>query len=262
MKIAFVQFLCSFGEVEKNLLRARELILSADADLYVLPELFNTGYVFLDRAEAASFAEEIPDGKTARFLAKLAVEKKCYIVAGLAEKSDGRVYNSSLLTGPQGFITTYRKIHLFSEEKVWFDLGNEPFKVVDIGLAKIGLMICFDWIFPESMRSLALQGADIVCHPSNLVLPYCPDAMVTRCIENRVFAVTANRIGYDQRNGKKLSFIGMSQITGPLGEVLCRASKDREEIKVVEIDVQQARNKNITEKNHVLQDRRPEMYSL
>ena len=91
----------------------------------------------------------------------------------------------------------------------------------DIGLARIGLMVCFDWFYPESVRTLALKGADIVAHPSNLVLPHCPDAMITRCLENRVFAVTCNRIGSEERGGKeKLSYIGTSEIVSPTGKIL------------------------------------------
>jgi len=93
-------------------------------------------------------------------------------------------------------------------------------------------MICFDWIFPEAMRTLALMGAQIVLHPANLVLPYCQDAMVTRCIENRVFEITANRIGVE----RGLKFTGASQITAPGGIVLHRATKTKEEALAVDID--------------------------
>src|SRR5207253_5521489 len=74
------------------------------------------------------------------------------------------------------------------------------------------MMVCFDWFFPESVRTLALAGAEIIAHPSNLVLPYCPDAMVIRCLENRVFAVTANRIGAEKRGRKPpLTYIGQDR---------------------------------------------------
>ncbi|MFO0767873.1 MAG: nitrilase-related carbon-nitrogen hydrolase [Nitrospiraceae bacterium] len=89
----------------------------------------------------------------------------------------------------------YRKTHLFFEETLFFDPGDSGFQVWDVGGAKVGVMICFDWFYPESARTLALMGADIIAHPSNLVLPHCPDSMVTRCLENRVFSITANRIG-------------------------------------------------------------------
>ncbi len=121
-------------------------------------------------------------------------------------------------------------------------------------------MICFDWIFPEAARTLTLKGADIICHPANLVLPYCQNAMVTRCLENRVFAITTNRIGSEKRNGSELTFTGASQITGCSGEILHRAQIDEEKACVIEIDAQLARNKNITENNNILTDRRLKMY--
>jgi len=123
-------------------------------------------------------------------------------------------------------------------------------------------MICFDWIFPEAARTLALKGADIICHPSNLVLPYCQTAMVTRCLENHVFAITANRIGTEQRGVRTLTFTGGSQVTDTKGKILHRASTDREEVAVIEIDPQLAQDKHATANNHIFNDRRPEMYEL
>ncbi|MBN2356300.1 acyltransferase, partial [candidate division KSB1 bacterium] len=201
MRVAFIQINCKFGNKEHNIHRVTEMIKANPAELYVLPELFNSGYLFADREETARMAEEIPDGPTCRQLADLARHQACFLVAGLAERSGDKIFNSAILIGPKGYIATYRKIHLFDEEKTWFDAGDHPFAVHDIGIAKIGMMICFDWIFPESVRSLALQGADIICHPANLVLPYCQRAMTTRCLENGVFAITANRIGVEQRKG-------------------------------------------------------------
>ena len=80
-------------------------------------------------------------------------------------------------------IDTYKKIHLFNRENLWFTPGDEAPKVYEIDGVKIGVMICFDWIFPETCRSLALQGMQVLAHPSNLVLPHCQSAMITRCIE-------------------------------------------------------------------------------
>ena len=166
-----------------------------------------------------------------------------------------------MLTGPDGFIGVYRKTHLFYEEKLWFSSGNTGFKVWQTPIGNIGIMICFDWFFPESARTLALRGADIIAHPSNLILPHCPDAMVTRCIENRVFAVTANRIGSEQRGDKeKLPFIGKSQIASPMGEIIYRASGDKEELTVMEIAVERARDKNLNSFNNLFNDRKKEFY--
>ena len=121
-------------------------------------------------------------------------------------------------------------------------------------------MICFDWAFPESARILALKAADIICHPSNLVLPFCHDAMVTRCIENRVFAATANRVGEEQRGGKdRLRFNGQSQVVDPAGNILFRLQQEETE-RVVAIKAGQARDKKITLHNDLLRDRVPSLY--
>ena len=120
-------------------------------------------------------------------------------------------------------------------------------------------MICFDWRFPETARSLALLGADLIAHPSNLVLAHCPQAMITRCLENRVFAVTADRVGTEDRMGV-LKFIGQSQIVDPDGNILVRASETEEEVQIVEIDLEKARDKFLTPNNHIFKDRREDLY--
>ena len=157
----------------------------------------------------------------------------------------------------------YRKAHLFYEETIVFSPGDTGFQVWDIGVAKVGLLICFDWIYPEAARTLTLLGAEILCHPSNLVLPHCPDAMVTRCLENRVFSITANRIGFDQRGDKeRLTFIGNSEIVSPRGRILYRASGDREDLAIIDIDPAEARNKALNHYNDLVRDRRPDLYRL
>jgi len=260
MKIAAVQINCRLNESERNLRRALQCMDREKADLYVLPELFSTGYLFSSRAEVVQVAEVIPAGETCQSLIAACQKRKCHLVAGLAERAGDKVFNASVLIGPSGHLATYRKIHLFDEEKKWFDPGDRPFAVHDIGAAKIGLMICFDWMFPESMRSLALLGCQIVCHSANLVLPYCQQAITTRCLENGVFCVTANRTGYDQRGTKRLQFTGHSQITGPRGQVLAQASKLLEEVIVVDISPQAADDKWLNSANHLIKDRRLDLY--
>jgi len=262
MKMGAIQFEPLFGEVGKNLELARSLILKSDADLLVLPELFNTGYVFTSREETISLSEEIPDGMTTQMLCDVAKEKGIFIAGGLAEKSGDRIFNSAVLVSPDGYVGRYRKVHLFFEENLWFDPGDEGFSVYDAGVCKVGIMICFDWFFPESMRVLSLMGADIICHPSNLVLPFCQDAMKTRCLENHVFAITANRTGTESRGGRSLRFTGGSQVTAPDGRVLCRAGEATEEVGIVEIDVNEARSKKVNEYNDLFKDRKPGYYSI
>ncbi len=260
MKIGFVQFKPRFGDIDGNLEQAAGLVRGTDADLLVLPELFNTGYVFTSKEEAIALGEEVPDGKTTRALCELAEETGTCIVGGLAERDGERVFNGAVMVSPDGYVGRYRKTHLFFEETLWFDPGDEEFTVYDIGICRVGIMICFDWFFPESMRILALKGADLVCHPSNLVLPFCQESMKTRCRENHVFAVTANRTGTETRGDRSLYFTGMSQITGADGTILSSAGEDSQEVKIVEIDPTEARNKNVNDYNNIFTDRRPDFY--
>ena len=260
LKVGFIQTSPVFGKVEKNIEKAVSKINKINAGLIVLPELFNTGYQFIDRKEAFNFAEEIPDGVTTQRLISAAQPRDVYIVSGIAEKSKGKLFNSAVFVGPKGYIGTYRKSHLFRNENNIFDKGDTGYLVFDIGIAKIGIMICFDWRFPEVARVLSLKGADILCHPSNLVLPHGPDSMITRCLENHVFAITADRVGIENRKkGETLKFIGKSQVVTPSGEVLRRGSEENEEEWVTDINPQKARDKKINSHNDLLKDRRVDL---
>jgi predicted amidohydrolase len=262
MKIGVYQNNPLFGEVDHNIEQAIQTLTGLEADLIVFPELFNTGYQFISKEEAQELAEEIPSGKTCQTMIHLAREKEAFLVFGMAERDGDHIYNGSAVVGPEGFIGKYRKTHLFAEEKDCFDPGNSGFRVFDLGFAKIGVMICFDWWFPESARVLALGGADIICHPANLVLSQCQQAMTTRSLENGVFSATANRVGSEARGGKSpLIFTGKSQILDCGGNVLTRLAEAEPGVSAVEIDVLQAREKKLTAQNDRFADRRPECYS-
>lgn len=261
MKVGFFQFAPQFGEIQQNLELIVEAIHSFQGDLLVLPELALSGYQFVSHEEAWELAEDVPSGSICQRLEQAIGSRALHVVVGLAERGQDCVYNSAVLIGPKGYLGTYRKTHLFFEETLWFAPGNTGFHVWDIGQAKVGLLVCFDWFYPEAARTLALKGADILCHPSNLVLPHCPDAMITRCLENRVFAITANRVGKEQRGNKEaLSFIGWSEIVAPNGQIVHRASRTEQELYTCEIVVDEARNKHINPYNDLLRDRQPQWY--
>ncbi|MFB0509195.1 MAG: nitrilase-related carbon-nitrogen hydrolase [bacterium] len=260
MKVGFYQFGPILGEKEKNLAKVCARLRKVDAHLMVLPELFATGYLFRDRTELEAAAEPIPYGETIQTLLSISKQKKMFIVGGIAEKAGEKIYNSAILVCPNGKVFTYRKVHLFMEEKFLFTPGDKPFPVFDIGKAKIGMLICFDWVFPEASRILALRGAQIICQPSNIILPYAHKVTLARALENRVFIILCNRIGEEIKGRKKLRFNGMSQIVNTYGEILFRAPKEREFLKVVEINPKQAWAKKVTKYNDVIQDRRPELY--
>ena len=261
MKIAVAQLAPEFGNIEGNLERVASKIEAEPADLWVFPELVLSGYLFESTEEALALSQE-PDGPEFDGIAGLAGSRGAAVVLGFAERSGDDVFNSSLLITPGGARHVYRKIQLFWGEKSIFEPGDRPPAVHDAAGANVGMMICFDWVFPEVARSLALAGAEVVCHPSNLVLPYCQAAMVTRSIENRVFTVTANRIGTESRRGESLTFTGGSQIVAQDGEIVARASTDREEVLTADVDPALARQKKITPTNDVLADRRPGLYGL
>ncbi len=124
------------------------------------------------------------------------------------------------------------------------------------------MMICFDWIYPEASRTLSLKGAQLITHPSNLVLPYCPDALVTRCLENRVFIALSDRVGKENRGGVDLRFIGMSEIVTPRGEILVKLSGSGPEIGLADVDLSISDNKKATEYNDLFKDRRTDQYSI
>lgn len=267
MKAGYVQFAPEYLAVEKNLQTAESLLTDADADLLVLPELFQSGYFFQSAEDLRSVAEPIPGGRSTQRLQEWAEGTGMTLVAGLAERAGEDVYNSAVLVRPDGSVELYRKVHLFYEETTLFTPGDLGFPVFEAttrdGVSyTLGLMVCFDWYFPEAARSLAVQGADVIAHPSNLVLPHCPDAMPVRARENHVFTITANRYGTERKGGEELTFIGMSEVCACNGDILARAGREEEVVTTVTFDPTEARNRKINEMNDVLADRRPETYVL
>jgi predicted amidohydrolase len=259
-RIGYYQFNPQFGQVQINLSRVVKALESIEADIVVLPELPFTGYNFRDRDELSQLAEEIGNSPTIDSLGALCQKRKLHIVTGFAEKHREKIYNSAVLIGPGAVISVYRKLHLFNTEKNVFDPGDTPLNVVKVNQIPVGLMICFDWAFPEVTRTLALKGAHLICHPSNLVLNHCQQAMLTRSLENGVFIVTANRFGTETRSHGEIIFTGQSQITGPGGQLLCRAPTDGEALNILDIQTDRAAEKSLTLKNNLFKDRRPEFY--
>ena len=259
-RVAILQFDPHFGEVEANLDHVESMIEGLSTDLLVLPELFASGYWFEDADQLASLAETT-GGRTMTRVRKWARELDTAIAAGFPERDGDTFYNSAMLVGPDADLIHYRKLHLFSEEKRWFAPGNRALEVADFRGARLGLMVCFDWRFPETARSLAFLGADLIVHPSNLVLPWCPDAMIVRALENNVFIATSDRSGDEHHGEDTLHFIGRSQVVAPNGERLGQLPESGEGILEVEIDPARAREKSVNQYNDLFADLRPEFYT-
>jgi predicted amidohydrolase len=294
MRIACAQFQPVLGDLDANRKQVeRQTAAAAGVDLLVFPELASSGYAFASREEALAAAESARDGPFARLLVELARRHRMFLVAGCCERDGERLYNTAILAGPDGVRGLYRKAHLFRDEKDIFEPGDTGLPVFDLaardlavsgsaasrsvasrsaargpaapGLdpdrgdwnCRVGILICFDWQFPEAWRVLALKGADLVCHPSNLVLPgLAQRAVPLHALMNRVFVVLANRYGTERH----LSFTGESLLVSPRGEELARAPAAADAILTAEIDPAAARDKLVTPRNDLLADRRPELY--
>lgn len=266
MIISCIQSRPTKGAPADNLDAVEGPVLAADADLVVLPELFASGYFFDSTEQAAALAEAVPDGPTVRRLHRWARDTGATIVAGLPERAGDVLYNSAVVVTPNGWLGTYRKSHLFYEETRHFEPGADGFQVWTVTdrnrrSYRLGVMVCFDWFFPESARTLALNGADVIAHPSNLVLPHGPTAMPVRALENGVFTATANRVGTESNGKEDLTFIGRSVICSPSAEVLAAAPEAEEAVIRAEIDPHAARDTALNAYNDRHGDRRPALYA-
>ena len=274
VRVAVVQFDPQVGiqhsqaNLEHSLELAREAAING-ANLIVLPELANTGYLFGTRQEAFLHAELIPEGPSMQAWLDFARKHQVYLAAGLAERDGVQLFDSAVLVGPGGFIGKYRKAHLWNREKLWFTPGNLGFPVFDTPIGRIGLLICWDIWFPEVPRLLSLQGAEIICSLNNWIWtppPLFDDSgkcmasylTMTAAHANNVFIAAANRIGEEQ--GER--YLGCSLITGtngwPIGKV---ASADEQTILYADIDLTSARSAPIWNSlNDLHRDRRVDVY--
>lgn len=264
MKIGYLQFHPELGNPAKNIEKIKYLLKDKEFDLMVLPELANTGYLFNTKEELIKLSEKAGEGNFYNSLFEIAKTKNAHLISGFAESDAENIYNSAMLVSPEGIKGIYRKVHLFDEEKKLFSPGNYGFKTFSVSIknetVKIGIMICFDWAFPEAARTLALQGSQIICHPSNLVMPYCQKAMFARAVENRIFIITANRYGTDVSGEKSISFTGGSVMLDYSGNYLASAPVDKDEVFIAGINPGDALNKFINPNNNLFEDRKKEFY--
>jgi len=265
MRVAVAQIEPRLGENHRNLetcLARLEQAVAAGAELLVLPECAIPGYMFDSAEEAEPFAEEIP-GPSTESLVDACRRLGAHVVCGLLERDGDLLYNAAVLAGPDGLVGKYRKTHLPFLGVDRFTARGDEFPVYDTPLGRIGLEICYDLRFPEATRTLALRGAEIVAHPTNFpVAARIQTELITvaRAAENRIFLLTANRVGRERR----AEFCGWSQIVDPYGRRLAEAGETEEALLVAEIDLEQARDKDYVIPGeyelYLFGDRRPELY--
>jgi predicted amidohydrolase len=239
------------------------VVAQAGVQLVIFPECALSGYVFQSKEEALPASEPLP-GESSTYLASLCKELGLYAIVGLLEREGDTLYNSAMVLSPEGLITTYRKCHLpILGVDRYVGLGNN-LEVIELPLARIGILICYDVRFSEACRSLALQGADILVLPTNWPqgAESSPDFLTrARAWENRIFLIACNRVGVEEG----VRFIGRSQIITPAGTVLLEALGDKEEVLIADIEPSQAREKRIVMEPGVFEfdpigGRRPELY--
>jgi len=265
MRISVVQFAPSRGNVSANIALLDSLISSIDTDLVVFPELASTGYFFTDKQELLDLAGTPQDDPFVAWMRRLATERRCMVVGGFAERGEGdRLFNSAATITPDGGMQVYRKAHLFYKEGFVFDRGDTGFRIVEWERCRVGTMICYDWRFPEAARSLALAGADVIAHPSNLVVAakLWGPVMSTRAFENRVICATANRYGSERNGSEELSFTGESRIVASNGDVVAQAPSMGSVVLTAELDHMATRHKSFNPYNDIFADRRPELYRM
>lgn len=265
MRVAVAQTEPQLGEKERNLevcVARLEEAATKGAALLVLPECAISGYMFDSAEEAWPFAEGIP-GPSTEILGRESRRLGMHVVCGLLERDGDVMHNAAIFVGPDGLIGVYRKTHLPFLGVDRFVVAGDELPVFETPLGRVGLEICYDLRFPEVTRTLALRGADLIAHPTNFpVAARLQTEFITRAraAENRVYVLTANRIG-KERWGE---FCGWSQIVDPYGDRLAEAGADEEALLVADYDVQRARDKDYVIPGeyelYLIKHRRPELY--
>jgi predicted amidohydrolase len=266
MLVAVAQIEPKLGEKERNLevcLVRMEEAAAAGARLIVLPECAIPGYMFSSADEALPYAEEIPGPSTA-LLEREACRLGLHVVCGLIERDGDALRNAAVLVSPDdGLLGTYRKTHLPYLGVDRFVVPGDELPVWETPLGRIGIEICYDLRFPEVTRTLALRGADIVAHPTNFPMAARVQTeliTVARAAENRVYLLTANRVGKE----RWAEFCGWSQIVDPFGTRLDEAGTSEEKLLVADVDVEKARDKDYVLPGeyelYLFGHRRPELY--
>lgn len=225
--VACVQTDPVIGDLEHNIeesITGIRQAAEAGARVVVLPECASAGWAFEDANEVRQTAQRANDGPTLEAWAQEARRLDLLICGGFSELgADGQVYNSSALIGRDGIIGVYRKVHLWNREKQLFAPGKLGFPVFETEVGHVGMVICYDMWVPESTRSCALGGADLILAPSDWVAnpnrpgDALPELSTVMCMasahSNQCFVAACSRVGTERGQ----EFIGGSVIVGPHG---------------------------------------------
>lgn len=275
VKIGTIQLSC-VKEVEINFEKTKLAIRQAveeGAQIICLQELFRSLY-FCDEANIENFnlAENIY-GQTTQELQVLAKELEVVIIASLFEKRTVGIYHNTtiVLDADGSFLGKYRKTHIPDDpgfyEKYYFTPAEENYQVFVTKYAKIGVLICWDQWYPEAARLTALKGAEVLFYPTAIGWDVTVDEETneeeqdawetiqrSHAIANGIHVVSVNRVGTEAGT----LFWGGSFVANPFGKLLYKASHDKEEVNVQEIDLD--RTAYYRQTWPFLRDRRVETY--
>jgi predicted amidohydrolase len=262
VNVAVVQLAPRVGEYEANQAAVVDAVASAGADVVVVPELATSGYVFDSVEEARSVARSA-DVALAPWISAAAAAG-CVVAGGFAELDGDTLYNSGALVDGSGVLAVYRKLHLWDREQLFFAPGSALPPVVDCAAGRLAMCICYDLEFPEVVRGLALRGAELVCAPTNWPDEDRPDGErpieVVRAMaaasSNRVFIAAADRCGSE----RGVDWVGGSAIIAPSGFPLAGSRAPEPAMLRASLDLAEARDKRVSERNDVLADRRVDVY--
>ena len=238
--------------------------ITRGGDLIVLPELCTSGYVFADASEVEAAAVTLDSPLIREWITALH-GTDAILVAGIPLREPEGIANAAVMLDADGVQAVYRKVHLWDEEKRWFRAGSEPPPVVDTRQGRIAMMVCFDLEFPEMVRGVFLQGADVIAAPTNWPAAASPagerqaelhDAMSSARL-SRIFIACCDRGGSERGS----TFAGASAIIGPDGWLRAESESAGATTVQADVDLSEARDKATGRSNDVRADRRPDVYA-
>ena len=285
IKAAAIQMKCSTNPKE-SLSHAEEMVREAaanGANVILLPELFEREYFCQQRRyDFYQYAKTVEENKAVQMGKRLAKELQVVLPISFYEKDVNNLYNSVACIDADGtLLGVYRKTHIpddhYYQEKFYFTPGDTGFKAFKTRYGTIGIGICWDQWFPETARSMALLGAEILLYPTAIgsepilecaSMPHWRRVMQGHAAANLMPVIAANRIGTEtvepcEGNGGQtsaLNFYGSSFIADETGELISEASRDQEEILYSEFDLAELAQKRL--EWGLFRDRRPEMYGI
>ena len=275
IKVAATQMSCSW-EIEENISKAKILIDKAakkGANIILLQELFQTPYFCIQYDEEIfKLAQTFENNKILDQMSKIAKDLNVVLPISFFEKDNNAYFNSIAVINADGNILgKYRKSHIPDGpgylEKYYFNPGDTGFKVWETKFGKIGIGICWDQWFPEAARIMALKGAEILFYPTaigdELMSKYDSSSAWQRVMQGHAAAniipvVASNRIGSETVKDQTNGFYGKSFICDRTGNIISEASKDKEEIIIAEIDIEE--NHLFRRNWGLFRDRRIDLY--